>query len=154
VARVEVSRRIEATPEEVWDVLADIAGHVSWMEDARAITFTTPMRTGPGTGFDCDTVIGPIRVRDHMEVTEWEPGRVMAIRHVNPVVGTGRIALEATDDGGTVVTWAEDLSMPWWLGGPLGDRAAVLILHRVWGRSLANLQRLVEGADLGRGSAG
>jgi uncharacterized protein YndB with AHSA1/START domain len=146
MAKVEVSRRIGASPEEVWAVLADVAGHVSWMEDARAITFTTAGPVGPGTGFDCVTVIGPVRLVDHMEVTEWEPGRAMAIRHVRPVAGTGRITLDPTTDGGpaTLVTWSEDLRLPWWLGGPAGDVLAARILHRVWRRSLANLQALVE----------
>jgi uncharacterized protein YndB with AHSA1/START domain len=146
MAKVEVRRRIGAPPEAVWTVLADVAGHVSWMEDARAITFTTAGPVGHGTGFDCVTVIGPVRLVDHMEITSWEPGRAIAIRHVKPIAGTGRITLAPTTDGSpaTVVTWSEDLTLPWWLGGPAGDVVAARILHRVWGRSLANLEGLVE----------
>ncbi|MGH9118148.1 MAG: SRPBCC family protein [Acidimicrobiales bacterium] len=145
MARVEVSRHIAAPPETVWAVLADLAGHVSWMEDARAITFTTRRRSGVGTEFDCHTVIGPVRLVDHMAVTEWTPPRSMAIRHVKPVTGTGRITLEPRPGGGTIVSWSERLRLPWWLGGPAGGLVAARVLDRVWSRSLERLERLVLG---------
>ena len=37
------------------------------------------------------------------------------------VTGTGRFTLEPLDDGRrTRFTWEEELTFPWWLGGPLG----------------------------------
>jgi hypothetical protein len=47
------------------------------------------------------------------------------------------------------VTWAEDLRLPWWLGGPAGSAAARPILERLWGRSLTNLKRIVEATETG-----
>jgi hypothetical protein len=148
--RVQVEVVIDADVDEVWAQLADIGGHVSWMVDAKAITFVTPRHQGRGTTFDCETVIGPIRLLDRMEVTEWDEGRALAIRHLRPVRGTGYIGLEPAGRGATRVTWAEDLRLPWWLGGPAGAAAARPILERLWGRSLTNLKRIVEGAPPNR----
>lgn len=143
MTRVHVSHVIDASPAGVWAVLADLAGHVSWMEDARAITFTTDQRTGVGAGFDCHTVVGPVRFLDHMTITEWKPERAIAIRHVTPVSGTGRITLEPVGRETTLVTWSERIRLPWWLGGPVGGAVAARVLQRLWGRSLRNLERLV-----------
>ncbi len=128
----------------MWAVLRDIAGHVAWMEDALAIRFTSRRRTGVGTAFDCDTKIGPFRLVDHMEVTEWREGRVLGVRHTALVTGTGRFTLRSAGLRGTRVTWDEDLVFPPWLGGPMGALAARPVLRRVWRRNLANLKRLLE----------
>ena len=54
-----------------------------------------------------------------MEITEWEPERAMGVRHDGLVTGTGRFTLEPLDDGRrTRFTWEEELTFPWWLGGP------------------------------------
>ena len=141
---MQVSVRIQASPREVWDVLGDVAGHVDWMDDAVAIRFTTPQHAGVGTGFDCDTRIGPFRLVDHMEVTEWRPRRALGVRHTAIVTGTGRFTLRRRPRGATRVTWEEELRFPWWFGGPIGAAAARAVLRRVWWRNLRNLRAVVE----------
>ena len=81
MTRVRVSVVIDAPPRRVWDEVRDIASHVDWMADARAIRFTSHQQTGVGTTFECDTGYGPFRLTDHMEVTEWDEGRTIGIRH-------------------------------------------------------------------------
>jgi hypothetical protein len=144
VPKVQVSVRIRASPAEVWEVLGDVASHVDWMEDAVAIRFTSRRRAGVGTAFDCDTRIGPFRLVDHMEITEWRPRRAMGVRHTAVVTGTGRFTLRRRR-GATLVTWEERLRFPWWFGGPLGATAARAVLRRVWRRNLRNLKAVVEG---------
>ena len=142
---IRVSETIAAPPERVWAEIDDVGSHVRWMEDAVAIRFTSPGRTGVGTTFDCDTKVGPFRLTDHMEVTEWDPPRVMGIRHVGVVTGTGRFLLEPVGNGSaTAFTWAEDLRFPIWMGGTAGGRAAAPLLRRVWRGNLANLKAMVE----------
>src|SRR5205085_570203 len=51
VARIHVSTVIAAPPERVWEAVRDIASHVEWMQDARAIRFTSATREGVGTTF-------------------------------------------------------------------------------------------------------
>jgi hypothetical protein len=129
----------------VWDALADISSHVDWMEDAVAIRFTSGRRRhGVGTTFDCDTVVGPFRFVDHMEVVEWRPRKAMAIVHTGLVSGEGRFVLRRRLRGGTRFVWDERLRFPWWAGGPLAGLTAAPIVRRIWRRDLANLKRLVE----------
>jgi hypothetical protein len=129
----------------VWAAVRDIAGHVDWMEDAVAIRFTSPARKGVGTTFDCDTRVGPLRLTDRMEVTEWREGKAMGIRHVGVVTGTGRFELRRTGPRATRFSWTEDLRFPWWLGGPLAALVGRPVLRRVWRRNLQNLRRQIEG---------
>ena len=140
-----MSTTIDATPARVWDDVKDIASHVSWMEDAVAIRFTGGRRSGVGTAFDCDTRVGPLRLTDRMEVTEWKPRRAMGIRHVGLVTGTGRFTLRRRPRGRTRFTWEERLVFPWWMGGPVGGVVGGQVLRFVWRRNLRNLKRRVEG---------
>lgn len=143
---IVVSVEIDATPERVWDVVEPVEQHVDWMHDAVAIRFTTDQTRGTGTQFLCDTKVGPFKLVDQMEITEWEPARVMGVRHTGLVTGSGRFTLEPIDLGRrTRFTWAEDLVFPWWMGGPIGAWiGGKIALGPIWRRNLRNLKRLVE----------
>ena len=141
--KVQVSVQISASPDEVWEVLEDIAGHVDWMEEAVAIRFTSRRRSGLGTTFDCDTKVGPLRVTDRMEITEWRPGRAMGVAHAGLVTGEGRFTLRRRRRG-TRFTWREELHFPMKLGGPLGAAVAAPVLRRIWRRNLRTLKAQVE----------
>jgi hypothetical protein len=144
MAELTVSVELDASTEQVWACVEDIASHVEWMEDAVAIRFTSPSTSGVGTTFDCDTAVGPFRLVDHMEITEWDPGRAMGVRHVGMVTGSGVFRLEPLDGGRrSRFTWTEELTFPWWMGGPLGAAAARPVLGRIWRRNLVNLQSVV-----------
>lgn len=148
MTRIRVSVLVEAPPRRVWRDVRDIASHVHWMHDAVAIRFTSRRRSGVGTTFDCDTRVGPLRMTDRMEVTEWRPRRSMGIRHVGVVTGEGRFVLRRAGVAGrrTRFSWDERLVFPWWAGGPLGGAVAGQVLRLVWRRNLRNLKRRVEGA--------
>ena len=150
MGRVRVSVVIDASRREVWHALEDVTRHVDWMEDAVAIRITSRRDHGVGTTFDCDTKIGPLRLTDRMEITEWATARVMGVRHVGLVTGTGRFTLRRARRGRTRFTWAERLKFPWWMGGPVGGVVGGRVLKRVWRRNLANLKALVEGAPSAR----
>lgn len=139
-----MSTLVRAPRRRVWAAVADIASHVAWMDDAVAIRFTSPSRRGVGTTFDCDTRVGPFRLTDRMEVTEWDPGRAVGIRHVGLVRGSGRFTLRSAGPRATRFTWEERLAFPWWMGGPAGAAAARPVLRRLWRRDLANLRRMLE----------
>lgn len=141
---IRVATVIDADPAQVWGVVEDVGSHVDWMEDAVAIRFTSQNRQGVGTAFDCETKVGPIRLTDKMEITEWIPQRSMGVRHVGMVTGTGRFTIEASPAGHTTFSWAEHLTFPWWLGGPVGAVVGGAALKLVWRRNLRNLKRIVE----------
>ncbi len=144
--RVHVSVDIDATPDAVWAAIEPIERHVEWMVDAASITFETEQRRGVGTRFRCATKIGPIRLDDEMEITEWRPGAAMGVRHRGVVTGSGTFALEPIDLGRrTRFAWTEQLRFPWWLGGPVGAAvAARTVLAVIWRGNLASLRRFVE----------
>lgn len=133
---------IGATPEEVWRAVEHVETHTAWMADAESITFVTEQHQGVGTAFDCLTKLGPLRTTDRMTVTEWEPAAVMGIEHRGAVTGTGRFTLQA-GGAGTRFCWTEDLTFPWWMGGPLGEVAGRPVLSWVWKRNLERLRTYV-----------
>lgn len=144
---VVVSSVIECSPAEVWADVRNIESHVTWMQDAVVIRFLTENREGAGTRFECDTKIGPFSITDIMEVTSWEDERRMGVRHVGLVEGIGEFTLAEAGPGRTEFRWEEDLSFPWFLGGPLGAFVARPVLRRVW---RGNLKRLTARLEVAR----
>jgi carbon monoxide dehydrogenase subunit G len=144
MASIRVSKVIEATPAQVWEVVGTIADHVDWMADAEAIRFTGDQTSGLGTTFDCDTRIGPFKLTDRMEITEWEDEAVMGVRHVGLVTGSGRFTMHPAGPGRTEFRWEEDLDFPIWMGGPLRNPVGARVLEFVWRRNLDRLATIVE----------
>jgi uncharacterized protein YndB with AHSA1/START domain len=142
--RISVSARINASSSEVWAALENIESHVQWMKDAESIRFTTAARTGTGTEFVCVTKVGPIRLTDAMSITEWTPGEAMGVHHRGVVKGSGRFTLRALAGDETHFSWDEQLTFPWWLRGPLGERLAHPILARLWRGNVACLKAMIE----------
>lgn len=128
---------MSAPVDAVWSALADIPSHVSWMADAESITFTSRSRSGVGTTFDCATKVGPFRLTDTMEVTEWSPRRAMAVRHVGLVTGAGRFTLERRGRRRTDLVWEEALRFPWWIP----SIPAALVLRLIWWGNLRRFER-------------
>ncbi len=147
MAGITVSVEIDATTERVWEIVEPVERHVDWMADAVAIRFETEQTRGVGTQFLCDTKVGPIKLTDHMRITEWVPGEAMGVEHTGLVTGTGIFTLAPLDEGRrTRFTWSEDLRFPWWLGGRLGELiGGNLVMKAIWRRNLTSLRRLVEG---------
>jgi hypothetical protein len=146
MSRITVSIDLDASPSKVWDVVEPVERHVDWMADAVAIRFNTEQTRGVGTSFACDTKVGPIRLTDQMEITEWIPGEAMGVKHTGMVTGTGIFTLAPLDDGKrTRFTWSEELTFPWWLGGPIGEViGGNLVMKAIWRRNLKSLKRLVD----------
>ena len=146
MAEISVSVELDAPPERVWEVVEPVEDHVDWMADAVAIRFITDQTRGVGTRFECDTKVGPIRLTDHMEITEWDPSRAMGVRHTGIVTGSGVFTLEGIDlDRRTRFTWTEDLRFPWYLGGRLGELVgAKVVMGAIWRRNLKRLKAIVE----------
>lgn len=137
---------IAAEPAAVWRAVERVESHVEWMQDARAIRLL-PMDPEPRVGlrFECDTRVGPLQLTDLMEITEWDPPRVMGVRHIGAVTGSGRFTLSPAGQG-TLFEWEEELEFPWWLGGRAGARAARPVFGWIWRRNLQALRAQVEAA--------
>lgn len=144
MTRLRVSVDIAAPRSAVWAQLERIEEHVRWMSDAERIRFVSRRHRGVGTTFICDTRLGPIRLADRMEITQWRPEKTMAVEHSGVVRGRGRFVLRSTRRGHTRMVWSEQLSLPLWMGGPFGGVLGRPVLRWVWKRNLRALKALVE----------
>jgi carbon monoxide dehydrogenase subunit G len=132
-----------ATPERVWDVLADWERQASWMPDVAWMRLMGDERE-LGARLEVRTkVLGIPATTDVIKVMVWEPPRRLGIVHEGLVRGRGAWLLDPSD-GGTRFTWIEELRMrPPFLGG------AALEVYRpvqaaMMRRSVRNLGRLAE----------
>ena len=150
---MSVSIIIDAPRLAVWADLERIEDHVQWMRDATAIRFVGDRRRGVRTMFECDTKVGPIRLTDIMEITDWEPGSRMAVAHRGLVAGSGSFHLDDGPGSATTIRWEERLRFPWWLGGTIGAWVAGPVLAELWRGNLDRLRTRivarVRGAELG-----
>ena len=93
---VTVSIESPRRPPTCGRSLEPVERHVDWMADAVAIRFESEQARGVGTTFLCDTKIGPIRLMDRMEITEWRsPARRRWVSGTRGIVtGTGVFTIE------------------------------------------------------------
>lgn len=150
MARISVTTHIEADRAHVWAAVTDWEGQARWMVDARSVTVLSPQREGIGVTLRCMT--SPVRgivLTDDMVVTEWDPHRTLAIRHLGPLVrGVGAFELEPTDDG-TRFTWWEEIDPPLGaVGDAIASVAVVPLVTRLFRASLAALKRVCESSGV------
>jgi len=141
---VVVSTIIDRSRADVWADVRNIDSHVTWMQDAVAIRFLSEEREGPRTRFECDTKIGPFALVDVMEITSWVEEERMGVHHAGVVEGSGEFTLRSVSPNQTEFRWEEDLTFPWWMGGPLGALVARPVLRYVWKGNLERLKARLE----------
>ena len=138
MARIQVSTTLPADPETVWRDVQQLETHVEWMADAESIEFEGDQRRDVGTVMKVLTKVGPLQTTDIIRVVSWEPNRIIGVVHEGLVTGRGEFRLEPAT-AGTRFVWDEELTMPWYFGGPLGAWVAAPVLRWVWKRNLARL---------------
>jgi hypothetical protein len=141
---IAVAVVIDAPPSVVWATVERVEDHATWMTDAAGIQFDGDRRRGIGTRMTVDTRVGPLRLADRMEITEWVEGHAVGVRHEGLVTGQGRFTLEAIGDAATRFAWTEELRFPWWMAGALGGLVGGRVLAAIWRKNLSNLKHLCE----------
>ncbi len=134
---------VGAVPARVWQALTAWDRQSEWVMGTR--TYATDLAgQALGGGFVAFTGIGPIGFRDSMVITEWVPPHVCRVRHTGRVVrGTGAFEVEPQGRTGSIVTWSEQIDMPF---GGLGDAIWPLV-HSVSSWALRrSLQRFAQWA--------
>lgn len=150
MARIEVAVHVAASPERVWQVLADWEDQPRWMRDARAVTVLSPHREGVGVVVRCMTrIAGGLTLTDDLVTTQWEPPRTLGVRHLGRVVrGVAAFELEAVT-GGTRLVWWEEIEPPAGrLGEAVADAVVVPAVSRVFRGSLADLKEVCESSSV------
>jgi hypothetical protein len=157
MAVLDVRCFIRAAPEDIWPVIADLAGQADWMVDVRSLRITSDVQQGEGAVLEVRSeLFGLPLVHDVMEVTSWQPPLEYGVVHRGQFSGSGVFRLEPVP-GGTVFVWREDFKPPLGPVGELGFRWLVEPhLRRVFGRSMDNVRRLAESrtSEAGRQAAG
>jgi polyketide cyclase/dehydrase/lipid transport protein len=129
-----------ATAERVFAVLIDWPRHAEWMPLTRA-------EGGHAVGAPVTawTGIGPVGFRDTMVITEWRPGRRVAVRHTGRLVrGAAWFETGPLPGGGSSIVWVERLDLPL---GALGRGGWVVLGPVVRQLMRVGLRRLVRLAE-------
>jgi uncharacterized membrane protein len=143
MSKIAIEVVIDAPVDVVWADVEQIETHVDWMQDAESITFLTEHHRGVGTRFECKTVVGPFKLNDTMEITQWQHAKAMGVSHQGLVGGSGVFTLRASG-ASTVFAWVETLRFPWYFAGPVGATIARPILKAIWKGNLRRLKSRIE----------
>jgi uncharacterized protein YndB with AHSA1/START domain len=104
-------RFIDAPPERVFAVLADPDSYAEWVVGSREIRDADDGFPEPGTRFHHSIGIWPLIVRDHTEVLEADPPRLLRLEAKARPLGQATVTLAlAAERYGTRVTMIEDPS--------------------------------------------
>lgn len=106
-----VERHTTATPEQVWDVIADGWTFPSWVVGASRMRAVEP--AWPGVGGRLHHSVGgwPALIDDETAVLESEPGRRIVLQARIRPAGEARVEITLIpQDGGTLIRMAEDFT--------------------------------------------
>jgi uncharacterized protein YndB with AHSA1/START domain len=136
---IRLSIVVDATPEEVWPALADFGGVATWNPGVKESHLTSEATQGVGTSRQCRLApMGIVRER----VTEWDPGRMLAIEiyenenipGFRSAVATLRLAERGPSATEVSVEMAYSVGL-----GLVGATANALGMRRLFNRSLSRL---------------
>jgi uncharacterized protein YndB with AHSA1/START domain len=100
---------IEATPERVFEVLADPDCYGYWVVGSKHIRDADPDFPKPGSRFHHTVGVGPLTLNDHTEVIAADPPRRLELKAKARPLGTAHVKLHLTPEhAGTRVTMIED----------------------------------------------
>ena len=134
---------VDAPIERVWAAVADVPFQVEWMTEMTELTLDPPGKAHVGQRGLATVKIMGISVTDPVEVSELEPPRRYAIRHLGLFKGGGLITLEPGADGSTtILRWDETLVPP--ILPQLGALVQAPILQSIFQADLERLKGLVE----------
>jgi uncharacterized protein YndB with AHSA1/START domain len=105
----EVTRMVEATPEQVWAVLENGWAYPSWVVGASRMRAVGDGWPGVGSKLHHSAGIWPAVVNDETEVLESDPPRRLRLQAKGWPAGEATVELRIEPDGsGSKVTLAED----------------------------------------------
>jgi carbon monoxide dehydrogenase subunit G len=131
---------VDATAEQVWQVLVDWPRHGEWVPFTRA-----EGGSAKGESVEAWTGIGPVGFLDVMEIADWRPPNRVTVRHTGRLVrGDGRFDLLDLPDGRCRVTWSELIDLPLGPAGRVGWIAAGPFARLMLHTALRRLAKLFE----------
>lgn len=140
--RVEQSTTVEASPDEVWDVISDptrypeLIGFSEWRQRSERTV-------GFGARYDVRMPVGSVLVGGLVEVVEFEPPGDMAWHSVTGIDHRGRWRVRQRD-GVTTVTLRLTYQVPGGLLGLLAAHTSAPFVRRNLRDVLARLREVVD----------
>jgi uncharacterized protein YndB with AHSA1/START domain len=109
---IEVTRVIDASPEDVMAVLTDGWSYAAWVVGASTIRAVDKNFPASGTRIHHSVGSWPLLLHDTTHVLEYEPGRRLKLEARGWPIGQATIELTVEPDGlaGSRVTMTEDVS--------------------------------------------
>ncbi len=139
--RMHQTFRIACSPQDVFAFMVQPENLAKWQTIKTDVTPLTDGPTRVGSRFREGNKVGPRRWDQVVEVTEFEPGRVFAVKVTDGPESSGRWAM-APDAAGACVRFEGDFKAPRLLA-PLVRR----VLERQFRGYHENLRREVEAAS-------
>jgi uncharacterized protein YndB with AHSA1/START domain len=146
-----VSRRIPATPAQVFDVLSDGWSYASWVVGNAHVRAVDPDWPTPGSRIQHSVGAWPLLVRDVTTVRDMVPNRLLELDFRLGWLGGGTVRVDLRPDGlrHTVVKLSE-----WFERGPAVPLLPSVVRELLlWPRNAQSLARLTD-LVLGRAVAG
>ena len=141
--RVSASAVVPVPPERLWDVLLHWEDQPRWMKDAVSVRVVSEHREGVGVRLAVkNRVLNVPLFTEVLEVTAWDPPRLLHVAHRSFVRGVGTWLLASEGDG-TRFTWTEELRLPVPILGELALLAYRPFMRRLMRRGIASLGRYV-----------
>lgn len=109
-----IARRIhvDRDPTEVFDAVADFSTTAQWDPGVRATRVVGAPPVGSGAQVEVRLALGPVSPRLTYVTEVYERPHRVVLRAVSPVaVGVDDIRVEATPEGGALVTWQADFDL-------------------------------------------
>jgi hypothetical protein len=111
-----ITRRVHATTDAVWSVLADGWMYATWVVGASRIRAVQPHWPQPGSRIHHSFGVWPALIDDHTEVLECDPGRELLLKARGWPAGEAHVRIQVTTGSAptsSIVSIAEDVT-----GGP------------------------------------
>ncbi|MFE6286385.1 SRPBCC family protein [Streptomyces sp. NPDC057877] len=139
-------RLVQATPQAVWDVLADGSRYGEWVVGPSEVTPEGGQWPRVGATISYEIRLGPVRLRNVSVVRRCEPGSALEIEAKAGRLGTARIAIELRPWGEhcLVIVDEHPLRGPGGLLHNVGVEALIQVRHRAM---LARLAKLCESGE-------
>ncbi len=106
-------RTMDASPEQIWAVLADAETYGDWVVGAKDIRTADGTWPQPGSALDHTSGFGPFTLKDNTKVLESDPPCHIVLEARGRPLGVARIEITLEPEGsGTKVTMVEDVVRP------------------------------------------
>jgi uncharacterized protein YndB with AHSA1/START domain len=146
VRHLRASIRIDAPPQRVWDLYADVEGSVEWVPFAEEILFVSGP-AGLGQVYRERTTLGGISDVAEWTVIEWDPPRRQVQRSTDKGMDSRLMIAVEPDGAGTLAR--QEVILDSRAPGPLGwlhERIFGIVARRGIVAALAAAKARLEGA--------